>query len=144
MKLLKKQTAFLLKATALIAVAFFLVLPNFSAEDAAPSSCKEPVTVPPNTVKGVRHQAKDGDFALLRGKFTQQKGNELFSFTDDGRHFIDVRFDSGSVPDDFVLNGYYYLWGQMHKNFGDSKYLQAVFLSPRPGSVRLEIQMIQN
>lgn len=134
-----------LKVALLATAVLCLLIPCMSDEDSAPELAKResaPV-VQPNTVKGVRHQAKDGDFALLRGKFTQQKESELFSFTDDGRHFIDVRFDQGSVPSDFVLNSPYFLWAQMHKSFGERGTLQAVFLSPRARSVRVHVTVIK-
>ena len=132
------------KLTLLVTAGLCLLIPCMSDEDSAPELAKREVVpmVPPNTVKGVRHQAKDGDFALLRGKFTQQKESDLFSFTDDGRHFIDVRFDQGAVPSDFTLNSPYFLWGQMQKHFGERGTLHAVFLSPKAGAVRLRVTVI--
>lgn len=126
--------------------AMALVFPLTFGEDSTPvpEDMSKPPVVHPNSVRGVKHRANDGDYALLRGKFTSQKAPELFSFTDDGRHFIDVKFDEGTVPYDFILNCNYLLWARMEKSFGHTPVLHAESLSPPLSPLKLQITVIPN
>ena len=133
-----------LKLTLLLLSFFALIYPLHTAEDSTPNDRQgiDASAVKPNSVRGFKHGALDGDYAILRGKFTSQKEPFLFSFTDDGRHFIDVKFAPGSLPADFMFNANYFLWGRMEKSFGSDPVIRAESLSPRLQNLRYQIRVI--
>ena len=63
-----------LKLTLLLLSFFALIYPLHTAEDSTPNDRQgiDASAVKPNSVRGFKHGALDGDYAILRGKFTSQ------------------------------------------------------------------------
>ena len=91
---------------------------------------KGKVPPPPNTVKGVRANAKEGDYALLRGFFIERLDETTFLFKDENGDSLNVSFEGVQIPLDLTFNYPYFLWGCVLEN-DETTLIQAQFLSPK-------------
>ena len=91
---------------------------------------KDKMPPPPNTVKGVKENAKEGDYSLLRGVFTRKLEKYIFEFKDEKGDSLEVSFEGVQIPLDLTFNYPYFLWGCVLKN-DEVTVIQAQFLSPK-------------
>ena len=83
----------------------------------------------PNTVAGVLANARDNDYVLLRGSFTEEISPEILLFADEHGSAVRVIFPEGGRPADLELNYEYFLWSQLGRADG-RKILKALIISP--------------
>ncbi len=86
---------------------------------------------PPNSIKGLQENGKDGDYVLLMGRFVKKLSDTDYLFEDHKKDQIKVVFTNLIVPADFELNINYVIWTQILKT-GMSAKLNMQLLSPKP------------
>ena len=113
----------------LLTLSFIFCAQHVNAVPASGFDLEFTKTEPPNTIKGTLKKAKEHDFVLLRGKFTEILDKETCSFRDEKGDKIVVYFDDGEIPNDLTLNYEYYLWSELIERKG-KKVLRALVISP--------------
>lgn len=81
----------------------------------------------PNTVLGVKENAKDGDHVLLQGIFTGEndgKGNYTFEDKDKNKIQISIHTDNLTI----MTNNTYFIWGNVKKSLFDC-YIELIYIS---------------
>ena len=62
----------------------------------------------PNSISGIKKNAKVGDFVMLKGRFIRKVDTNVLEFTDDGKQAVLVNFDNGKDTD-FIKGEFYKL-----------------------------------
>ena len=70
----------------------------------------------PNSIKGIKKNAKVGDFVMLKGRFVRKVDTNILEFTDDGKQAVLVNFDNGKDTDFIKAQIEYELWGKIIRN----------------------------
>ena len=70
----------------------------------------------PNSISGIKKNAKVGDFVMLKGRFIRKVDTNVLEFTDDGKQAVLVNFDNGKDTDFIKAQIEYELWGKIIRN----------------------------
>ncbi len=70
----------------------------------------------PNSITGIKNNAKVGDFVMLRGKFVRKVDTNIFEFTDDGKQAVFVNFENDKQIHLIHSLREYELWGKVVRN----------------------------
>lgn len=72
--------------------------------------------IQPNSITGIKNNAKVGDFVMLRGKFVRKVDTNILEFTDDGKQAVFVNFENDKQI--HLINSLreYELWGKVVRN----------------------------
>lgn len=74
------------------------------------------LNIMPNSVQGVKDNAKDGDHVLLQGIFTgENDGKGNYSFEDKDNNKIQVSIHADNLT--LIANSPYFIWGIVKKSF---------------------------
>ncbi len=84
---------------------------------------------PPNTVKGVLKNGREGDFCMLRGMFLEKVADFTFTFQDEEGTQVEVRFKPEAGLARLMLQREYFLWASVRKD-SLKTYLLAQLFSP--------------
>lgn len=85
----------------------------------------------PNSVKGVKKVAKEGDYVLLRGVFVRRADAGVYEFHDDAGDglFIDLG-KSFVLNERFFNTSEFFIWGQVREN-NKSTTIEAISMSAK-------------
>lgn len=72
--------------------------------------------IKPNTIIGIKNNAKVGDFVMLRGKFVRKVDTNILEFTDDGKQAVFVNFENDKQIHLIHSLREYELWGKVVRN----------------------------
>lgn len=88
-------------------------------------------TSKPNSIKGVKTRAKDGDFVVLEGTFTlvQQGSDKIYFLKDAKGDSIEVDISSSNNAAEPVSDVPYFLWGQVKTSWFDT-FISAIEYTP--------------
>ena len=64
----------------------------------------------PNSISGIKKNAKVGDFVMLKGRFVRKVDTNVLEFTDDGKQAVLVNFEEGKDADFIKSKIDYELW----------------------------------
>ena len=70
----------------------------------------------PNSIKGIKKNAKVGDFVMLKGRFVRKVDTNILEFTDDGKQAVLVNFEDGRDINLIKAQIEYELWGKVIRN----------------------------
>ena len=84
----------------------------------------------PNSISGIKKNAKVGDFVMLKGRFVRKVDTNVLEFTDDGKQAVLVNFEDGKDTDFIKAQIEYELWGKIVRN-DKLTFVDAVSLSKR-------------
>lgn len=84
----------------------------------------------PNFIDGIKKNAREDDFALIRGEFVDKIDDLTFIFQDERQGQCKIVFAEGSVPLDLSKNHEYFLWTRVVKA-GSDLTLQALSISAK-------------
>ena len=70
----------------------------------------------PNSISGIKKNAKVGDFVMLKGRFVRKVDTNVLEFTDDGKQAVLVNFEEGKDADFIKAQIEYELWGKIIRN----------------------------
>ena len=70
----------------------------------------------PNSISGIKKNAKVGDFVMLKGRFVRKVDTNVLEFTDDGKQAVLVNFEDGKDTDFIKAQIEYELWGKIIRN----------------------------
>ena len=70
----------------------------------------------PNRIKGIKKNAKVGDFVMLKGRFVRKVDTNILEFTDDGKQAVLVNFEDGRDINLIKAQIEYELWGKVIRN----------------------------
>ena len=70
----------------------------------------------PNSIKGIKKNAKGGDFVMLKGRFVRKVDTNILEFTDDGKQAVLVNFEDGRDINLIKAQIEYELWGKVIRN----------------------------
>ena len=70
----------------------------------------------PNSISGIKKNAKVGDFVMLKGRFVRKVDTNVLEFTDDGKQAVLVNFEDGKDTDFIKAQIEYELWGKISRN----------------------------
>ena len=70
----------------------------------------------PNSIKGIKKNAKVGDFVMLKGRFVRKVDTNILEFTDDGKQAVLVNFEDGRDTNLIKAQIEYELWGKVIRN----------------------------
>ena len=70
----------------------------------------------PNSISGIKKNAKVGDFVMLKGRFVRKVDTNVLEFTDDGKQAVLVNFEEGKDADFIKSLIEYVLWGKIIRN----------------------------
>ena len=70
----------------------------------------------PNSINGVKKNAKIGDFVMLKGRFVRKVDTNVLEFTDDGKQAVLVNFEDNKAVDFIKAQIEYELWGKIIRN----------------------------
>ena len=70
----------------------------------------------PNSIKGIKKNAKVGDFVMLKGRFVRKVDTNILEFTDDGKQAVLVNFEDGRDINIIKAQIEYELWGKVIRN----------------------------
>ena len=70
----------------------------------------------PNSISGIKKNAKVGDFVMLKGRFIRKVDTNVLEFTDDGKQAVLVNFEDGKDTDFIKAQIEYELWGKIIRN----------------------------
>ncbi len=72
--------------------------------------------IQPNSITGIKNNAKVGDFVMLRGKFVRKVDTNILEFTDDGKQAVFVNFENDKQIHLIHSLREYELWGKVVRN----------------------------
>ena len=72
--------------------------------------------IQPNSIIGIKNNAKVGDFVMLRGKFVRKVDTNILEFTDDGKQAVFVNFENDKQIHLIHSLREYELWGKVVRN----------------------------
>ena len=72
--------------------------------------------IQPNSITGIKNNAKVGDFVMLRGKFVRKVDTNILEFTDDGKQAVFVNFENDKQNHLIHSLREYELWGKVVRN----------------------------
>ena len=72
--------------------------------------------IQPNSIAGIKNNAKVGDFVMLRGKFVRKVDTNILEFTDDGKQAVFVNFENDKQIHLIHSLREYELWGKVVRN----------------------------
>lgn len=72
--------------------------------------------IKPNTIIGIKNNAKVGDFVMLRGKFVRKVDTNILEFTDNGKQAVFVNFENDKQIHLIHSLREYELWGKVVRN----------------------------
>ena len=72
--------------------------------------------IQPNSITGIKNNAKVGDFVMLRGKFVRKVDTNILEFTDDGKQAVFVNFENNKQIHLIHSLREYELWGKVVRN----------------------------
>ena len=72
--------------------------------------------IQPNSIIGIKNNAKVGDFVMLRGKFVRKVDTNILEFTDDGKQAVFVNFENNKQIHLIHSLREYELWGKVVRN----------------------------
>lgn len=72
--------------------------------------------IQPNSITGIKNNAKVGDFVMLRGKFVRKVDTNILEFTDDGKQAVFVNFENDKQIHLIHSLKEYELWGKVVRN----------------------------
>ncbi|MDY4992590.1 MAG: hypothetical protein SO069_04145 [Succinivibrio sp.] len=72
--------------------------------------------IQPNSITGIKNNAKVGDFVMLRGKFIRKVDTNILEFTDDGKQAVFVNFENDKQIHLIHSLREYELWGKVVRN----------------------------
>ena len=72
--------------------------------------------IKPNSIIGIKNNAKVGDFVMLRGKFVRKVDTNILEFTDDGKQAVFVNFENDKQIHLIHSLREYELWGKVVRN----------------------------
>ena len=72
--------------------------------------------IQPNSITGIKNNAKVGDFVMLRGKFVRKVDTNILEFTDDGKQSVFVNFENDKQIHLIHSLREYELWGKVVRN----------------------------
>lgn len=90
----------------------------------------------PNSIAGLKKNAKENDYALLRGEFVERIDENTFIFQDEKHGQCRVVFVTGTVPPDLSKNYEYFIWTRITKTGSDLTLLALSISSRRNHSLR--------
>lgn len=70
----------------------------------------------PNSISGIKKNAKVGDFVMLKGRFVRKVDTNVLEFTDDGKQAVLVNFEDSKDTDFIKAQIEYELWGKIIRN----------------------------
>ena len=70
----------------------------------------------PYSIKGIKKNAKVGDFVMLKGRFVRKVDTNILEFTDDGKQAVLVNFEDGRDINLIKAQIEYELWGKVIRN----------------------------
>ena len=83
---------------------------------------------PPNTIQGVKKQARDGDYVLLKGTFISKVDAGIYEFHDEAKDAIFVDFGEAYALNDLFFNREFFIWGTVQRS-GKNVIIKAISLS---------------
>ncbi len=107
---------FIVSLFLLISVNAFALPQGFSGA-AKPNSAPQGfnLNIMPNSIKGVKDNAKDGDHVLLQGVFTgEDDGEGSYTFEDKDKNKIQVSIHTENLT--LIANSPYFIWGNVKKS----------------------------
>ena len=84
----------------------------------------------PNSISGIKKNAKVGDFVMLKGRFVRKVDTNVLEFTDDGKQAVLVNFEDVKEINFIKAQIEYELWGKIIRN-DKLTFVDAVSLSKR-------------
>ena len=72
--------------------------------------------IQPNSITGIKNNAKVGDFVMLRGIFVRKVDTNILVFTDDGKLEVFVNFENDKQIHLIHSLREYELWGKVVRN----------------------------
>ncbi len=72
--------------------------------------------IQPNSITGIKNNAKVGDFVMLRGKFVRKVDTNILEFTDNGKQAVFVNFENDKQIHLIHSLREYELWGKVVRN----------------------------
>ena len=72
--------------------------------------------IQPNSITGIKNNAKVGDFVMLRGKFVRKVDTNILEFTDDGKQAVFLNFENDKQIHLIHSLREYELWGKVVRN----------------------------
>ena len=72
--------------------------------------------IQPNSITGIKNNAKVGDFEMLRGKFVRKVDTNILEFTDNGKQAVFVNFENDKQIHLIHSLREYELWGKVVRN----------------------------
>ena len=72
--------------------------------------------IQPNSIIGIKNNAKVGDFVMLRGKFVRKVDTNILEFTDDGKQAVFVNFEKNKQIHLIHSLREYELWCKVVRN----------------------------
>lgn len=70
----------------------------------------------PNSISGIKKNAKVGDFVMLKGRFVRKVDTNVLEFTDDGIEAVLVNFEDVKEINFIKAQIEYELWGKISRN----------------------------
>ena len=70
----------------------------------------------PNSISGIKKNAKVGDFVMLKGRFVRKVDTNVLEFTDDGKQAVLVNFEDVKEINFIKAQIEYELWGKISRN----------------------------
>ena len=70
----------------------------------------------PNSIKGIKKNAKVGDFVMLKGRFVRKVDTNILEFTDDGKQAVFVNYENNKQIHLIHSLREYELWGKVVRN----------------------------
>ena len=70
----------------------------------------------PNSISGIKKNAKVGDFVMLKGRFVRKVDTNVLEFTDDGKQAVLVNFEDVKEINFIKAQIEYELWGKVIRN----------------------------
>ncbi|MDY5188421.1 MAG: hypothetical protein SPF26_02910 [Succinivibrio sp.] len=70
----------------------------------------------PNSISGIKKNAKVGDFVMLKGRFVRKVDTNVLEFTDDGKQAVLVNFRDSKDMDFIRAQIEYEIWGKIIRN----------------------------